>query len=231
MNAHSQVVPAFAPRAAARRRRAHGRLRACPVLPARRSRRPLPAPPDAFSIRKKSMPSLRSMPTAPSRCSPARSISAKACGSRSRRSQPKNSASPSTRCISSRAIPRSRPIRAAPPARPAFMRGGMQIRQAAATARKGLIELAAKRLNVPAESCDRDGIVRPAAGGAGSHVCRTPRRQKFRSQARSESAAEESDELHAGRQVAEAAGHRRRNAPAATSICRTSPCRTCCMRA
>jgi CO/xanthine dehydrogenase Mo-binding subunit len=49
-----------------------------------------------------------------------------------------------------------------------IMRGGMQIRQAAATARKGLIELASKRLNVPAEGLTiADGTVRPAAGGQG----------------------------------------------------------------
>ena len=47
-------------------------------------------------------------------------------------------------------------------------RGGMQIRQAAATARKALIELAAKRLNAsPADLTVADGIVKPAAGGAG----------------------------------------------------------------
>lgn len=49
-----------------------------------------------------------------------------------------------------------------------IQRGGMQIRQAAATARKALIELAAKRLNVPAtDLVVADGTVKPAAGGAG----------------------------------------------------------------
>ena len=49
-----------------------------------------------------------------------------------------------------------------------IMRGGMQIRQAAATARKGLIDLASKRLNVPAEGLAIvDGTIRPAAGGPG----------------------------------------------------------------
>ena len=49
-----------------------------------------------------------------------------------------------------------------------IQRGGVQIRQAAATARKGLIDLAAKRLNISASDLTvTDGMVRPAAGGAG----------------------------------------------------------------
>jgi len=49
-----------------------------------------------------------------------------------------------------------------------IQRGGMQIRQAAATARKALIELAAKRLNVSAtDLVVADGAVKPAAGGGG----------------------------------------------------------------
>ncbi len=47
-------------------------------------------------------------------------------------------------------------------------RGGMQIRQAAATARKALLELAAQRLNASAaDLVVADGMIRPAAGGAG----------------------------------------------------------------
>src|SRR5215213_9059781 len=46
--------------------------------------------------------------------------------------------------------------------------GGMQIRQAAATARKGLIDLAAQKLNVKAEDLTTaEGMVRPKAGGQG----------------------------------------------------------------
>ena len=49
-----------------------------------------------------------------------------------------------------------------------IQRGGVQIRQAAATARKALIELAAQRLNKPAgDLVAADGQVRPRAGGAG----------------------------------------------------------------
>lgn len=49
-----------------------------------------------------------------------------------------------------------------------IMVGGMQIRQAAATARQGLIALAAARLKQPAESLDAaDGAVVPRVGGAG----------------------------------------------------------------
>jgi CO/xanthine dehydrogenase Mo-binding subunit len=46
--------------------------------------------------------------------------------------------------------------------------GGMQIRQAAATARKRLIELAAQNLNArPEDLTTADGMVRPKAGGQG----------------------------------------------------------------
>ncbi len=49
-----------------------------------------------------------------------------------------------------------------------IQRGGMQIRQAAATARKALIELAAQRLNgKPEDFVTDDGEVRPKAGGSG----------------------------------------------------------------
>ena len=49
-----------------------------------------------------------------------------------------------------------------------IQRGGMQIRQAAATARKALIELAARRLNGKSEDLiTTDGTVRPKAGGDG----------------------------------------------------------------
>ena len=49
-----------------------------------------------------------------------------------------------------------------------IQRGGMQIRQAAATARQALIELAAQRLNTKADDLvASDGEVRPKSGGAG----------------------------------------------------------------
>src|ERR1700693_2714804 len=49
-----------------------------------------------------------------------------------------------------------------------IQRGGMQIRQAAATARKALIDLAAQRLNLkPEDLIATDGEVRPKAGDAG----------------------------------------------------------------
>ena len=49
-----------------------------------------------------------------------------------------------------------------------IQRGGMQIRQAAATAREALIELAAQRLNMKADDLvANDGQVRPKSGGAG----------------------------------------------------------------
>ena len=49
-----------------------------------------------------------------------------------------------------------------------IQRGGMQIRQAAATARKALVELAAQRLNAKAEDLETaGGMVRPKSGGTG----------------------------------------------------------------
>ena len=49
-----------------------------------------------------------------------------------------------------------------------IMAGGMQIRQAAATARQGLINLAAVQLKQPAESLETaDGAVVPRTGGTG----------------------------------------------------------------
>src|SRR5262245_65422914 len=49
-----------------------------------------------------------------------------------------------------------------------IQRGGMQIRQAAATARKALIELEAQRLNAKAEDLDAaGGVVKQKSGGQG----------------------------------------------------------------
>ena len=49
-----------------------------------------------------------------------------------------------------------------------IMRGGVQIRQAAATARQALIAVAATQMNVPNDSLDAiDGEVRPIVGGKG----------------------------------------------------------------
>ena len=49
-----------------------------------------------------------------------------------------------------------------------IQQGGMQIRQAAATARKALIELAAQRLNAkPEDLTTENGVVRPKSGSAG----------------------------------------------------------------
>lgn len=49
-----------------------------------------------------------------------------------------------------------------------IQRGGVQIRQAAATARKAIVELAAQRLNAKAEDLETaGGMVRPKSGGTG----------------------------------------------------------------
>src|SRR4029078_9103755 len=49
-----------------------------------------------------------------------------------------------------------------------LIRGGTEIRRAAATARRGLLQMGAARLNRPvADLTIADGEVRPRAGGAG----------------------------------------------------------------
>ncbi len=61
-----------------------------------------------------------------------------------------------------------------------IQRGGVQIRQAAATARKGLLELAAKRLNVPADDLVAEGgWVRPKSGGVGVSYATLVNGKKF----------------------------------------------------
>ena len=88
-----------------------------------------------------------------------------------------------------------------------IQRGGMQIRQAAATARKGLIELAAQRLNVkPEDLVAADGQVRPEVRRRRHRLCPADRRSQARPQARSQGAAQGSLDLHHRRQVAAAAG-------------------------
>ena len=78
-----------------------------------------------------------------------------------------------------------------------IQRGGMQIRQAAATARKALIDLAAQRLNVkPEDLIATDGEVRPKAGGAGIRFASLIGGPPVRPQARSQGTAQGSRELH-----------------------------------
>ena len=79
-----------------------------------------------------------------------------------------------------------------------IQRGGMQIRQAAATARKALIELAAQRLNAEARRSHRRRRRGAAEGRRRRHPFRQlDRRPPVRPQARSQSAAQGSRELHA----------------------------------
>ena len=110
-----------------------------------------------------------------------------------------------------------------------IQRGGVQIRQAAATARKALVELAAKRLNVsPSELVVADGIVKPAAGGAGITFADLLAGKQFDLKLDPKAPLEESRRptpLSASRCRGPTC---RRSAPAATSICTTLSCRTCC---
>ena len=84
-----------------------------------------------------------------------------------------------------------------------IQRGGMQIRQAAATARKALIDLAAERLNAkPEDLVATDGEVRPKSRGHRYVLCKPDRRAPVRPQARSQGAAQGSRELYHRRQTA-----------------------------
>ena len=102
--------------------------------------------------------------------------------------------------------------------------GGMQIRQAAATAREALSAQAAERLGVApgARSVAEDGAVRPKAGGAG--ILRGPdRRRALRDQARSrKSPTKDPSDLHDRRQSGAARSTFPTRSPAASPTCRTS---------
>ena len=87
-----------------------------------------------------------------------------------------------------------------------IQRGGVQIRQAAATARKALVELAAQRLNAKAEDLETvGGMVRPKSGGAGISFADLIAGKQFDLKLDPEGAAEGSSALHDRRQTAEAA--------------------------
>ena len=87
-----------------------------------------------------------------------------------------------------------------------IQRGGMQIRQAAATARKALIDLAAQRLNVEPERPRRQRRRGAAESRRRRHpFCQPDWRPPVRPQARSQGAAQGSRELHDRRQAAAAA--------------------------
>ena len=113
-----------------------------------------------------------------------------------------------------------------------IQRGGMQIRQAAATARKALIELAAKQLNVAAaDLVAADGEVRPKAGGAGVKFADLLAGNKFDLAARSQGAAQGPAHLHHRRQAAAAAGRAGQGHRQPHLSCTTSPCPACCTAA
>ena len=88
-----------------------------------------------------------------------------------------------------------------------IQRGGMQIRQAAATAREALIALAAQRLNMkPEDLTTTGGEVRPKAGGSGYQFRQFDWRASIQPQTRSQSAAQGSRDLHDRWKAAAAAG-------------------------
>ena len=113
-----------------------------------------------------------------------------------------------------------------------IQRGGVQIRQAAATARKALdraCRAAAQRQGRGPRNGRRHGAAEIRRRR--NFLCRPDRRQAVRSQARSQGAAEGSCALHDRRQTAAAARCPGEMLRHATSTCTTSRCRTCCTRA
>ena len=127
--------------------------------------------------------------TAASRPSSARWTWARVSTSRSRRSSRKSSTSPSSASPSSWATRLSPATRAAPRAAPASQRGGMTLRNAAAEARRLLVERAAKKLALHAgrASSSNNGVVDGARLRAAAGVLRRADRwQALPSQARVE---------------------------------------------
>ena len=87
-----------------------------------------------------------------------------------------------------------------------IQRGGMQMRRAAATARKALVALAAQKLNAkPDDLVVANGLVSPRAGGEGVTFASLVSGKRFDLKVDAKRAAQGSGELHAGRQVAAAA--------------------------
>ena len=112
-----------------------------------------------------------------------------------------------------------------------IMRGGVELRQAAATAREALLALAAERLQLPvAELTLADGEVTR---------CRRPQhrrrdaagRARLRRQDEPEGAAEASFAVRARRQATAAARRSRPRSPAATSTSTTTSFPECCTAA
>ena len=110
--------------------------------------------------------------------------------------------------------------------------GGMQIRQAAATARSALLDKPRSGwAPSPTISSLRDGVD-PREGGRHQHdLCRSDRRQEFHAEGRSCGAHQKI--LRTTRSSASRlpAATFRKNSPAASPTCRISGCRACCMEA
>ncbi len=86
-----------------------------------------------------------------------------------------------------------------------IMRGGVQIRQAAATAREALIRMGAERLGRPAEELEAaNGEGAPEIRRAGCRLRRADRRSPLRPETRHRPEAESARQLHDCRQAAAA---------------------------
>ena len=112
-----------------------------------------------------------------------------------------------------------------------IQRGGMQIRQAAATARKALLELAAQRLNAKADDfVATDGEIRPRSGGPGVRFSNLIGERRFDLKLDPNAPLKDpaTTRWSAKRCRAQTCP---RSAPAALPMCTTSDCRTWCMRA
>ena len=200
--------PRFSRRALLKGRRADHRLCDVGHASALLDAQPRQGAARAVSIRS------RSMPSSPSTCdgtrhalSAARSISAPACASPCRKWLRKSSASIGRQIDLIEGDTALTPDQGATAGSTGIPRGGVQIRQAAATARKALLELAATKLNVPG-SRSRHRRWRGRARRAAAPAPPSPSLlagKKFDSQARPQGAAEGSKDLHPRRQAAAAA--------------------------
>ena len=106
--------------------------------------------------------------------------------------------------------------------------GGVQIRQAAATARKALVELAAQRLNAKAEDLEAaGGMVRPKSGGAGMSFAELIAGKQFDLKLDPKAPLKDpASYTIVGKPLRRP--DVRQSASVPTSTCRTLRCRTCC---
>ena len=214
------------------RRQLHVRRR-CRHSAAAQCRQPPPATTAGRSIRTRSTASSRSTPTARSRSTRARSTSAPACASRSRRWPPRSSACDTARITVVDGDTARCPNTGGTGGSTGLTRGGTAVRQAAATARQALLGLAATRLKRPV--ADLTIVDWRSAPG-----CRRSRRigigalvgdRRFALPGRPKAPLVPPSQLRDRRHSRRRGPTCRPSAPAAISTSRTSACPACCTAA